>query len=158
MSRYDLWTHGVNTVVEFPDRAVDIRHAGWGTLVEQEAGGPSDNWFHIPLPTPTVLDSDTEVALVNVAIRADANENARIRQIDVRELGDLVHRADVDLAGPNIQHTLHIGGEFNAPLLASGAAPRQINFALAVCMRVDFLTGVPTGRIIFRGAGARFDE
>lgn len=47
MARYDFWTHGVNTFIEFPDRPMHVIYAGWGTKVHQvyKPHWNLNNWF-----------------------------------------------------------------------------------------------------------------
>ncbi|MGH9039994.1 MAG: hypothetical protein ACRDZ3_07175, partial [Acidimicrobiia bacterium] len=74
MSRYDYWTHGVQTFAEGPARRIDnnepvpgldVCHVGWGTIVKQPAG--TTNWFHLGVPTPTIIDDETPLSMVIMA-------------------------------------------------------------------------------------------
>ena len=157
MARSDYWIHGVSTFVEYPDRTTEIRHAGNGTIVKQRAN--SDNWFHLPIPTPTSIDGDAEVAVTWVALKASTNENARIRDVHLRTADEFYSWGGrPDLSG-NISKVWKIGDEWG-PIGISAQPPviRQIRGSIALCLRVDFLDGTLEGEITFWGAGAAFDE
>lgn len=143
MARYDFWTHGVDTVVESPAHTTEIRHAGWGTLVRQQAN--TENWFHIPIPTPTVLEDDSSVSLQYIRLRAEVNENATIDLVHFRDDGRLIHSEAVSLTNRIVDQ------RFDNP-------NREIEGGLTMCIHVRFLTGTPLGQVIFRGAGARFES
>ena len=51
-----MWVHGTATEVEFPQNlhSDGIMREGIGTHFFSGAG--TFNWFHIPIPTPVVLD------------------------------------------------------------------------------------------------------
>lgn len=146
--RYDFWVHGVNTIVEYPEHARIIRHAGWGTLVEQDADPPGrNNWFHLPIPTPTIIKGD-HGALDWLALKVWMNENVRIAQIHVR-MGDLkIIDESPGWVGQDRDTEERIS--FN------GDSVLYTNAAINLCTKVEFLSGTPRGRIIFRGAGAVF--
>ena len=53
------WAHGNAVVMEQPPQEdggvlVDFNHFGWGTQITMRPGFP--RWFHIPIPTPVLLD------------------------------------------------------------------------------------------------------
>lgn len=143
MARYDFWTHGVNTIVEYPDQTQLIRHTGWGTLIRQSAD--TNNWFHIAIPSPTFLEDDGSVFLQYIRLRAEVNENARIDLIHLRVDGTLIYSENVMLTDQIVDR------QFDNP-------NRELQGGLVVAVHVQFLTGSPTGQIIFRGAGARFQQ
>lgn len=156
MSRYDFWTHGVSTFVEDPVPGTVMVHAGYGTLVHQPAG--TENWFHIPLPSPTILDSDTEVAVVRVAFRARVNENARIKAVELWRNNEKISGGDpVEWSDEPIYKAWWVGDEWPA---GSAAPPRIMHSdgGLSLRFRVAFLDGAVPGEITFQGAGAQFDE
>lgn len=165
MARYDFWTHGVNTFIEFPDRPMYVIQAGWGTKVRQiyKPHWNENNWFHLPIPTPTVIKNDTKVNLVYVWVYAETNELAKISEIHVREYNNILYGADVSndssWSGPDIKKRIRIGGTKPSPGIASGQRQVRVRRGLAVCIRVEFLGAVePYGEIVFHSVGARFDE
>lgn len=156
MSRYDYWIHGVSTFVEDPVPVTLMVHAGYGTLVQQPAG--TDNWFHIPLPSPTILDDDSEVAVVRVAFNARVNENACIKAVELWMNDERISGgAPVEWSGEHLYQELWVGDEWPA----GSAAPPRIKHAdggLSLRFRVEFRDGAIPGQITFQGAGAQFDE
>jgi hypothetical protein len=155
MPRYNFHTHGVSTIVESPDRAAEILHAGWGTLVRQSAATTANgsNWFHLPLTAPVVMTGDDSVILKSIRVIATANENACIREVHVREADHLKFQRDVNWAGPQINQVLAI-----APAVpVGGFDPFYVHTGLTLSLRVEFLTGTLMGEIIFRSAGVEFE-
>jgi hypothetical protein len=169
MRGYNFWTHGVGTIVEFPARASRILHAGWGSLIEQPESRPGEenNWFHLPLHKPSWIPvthwieesatlarsthtSVSRATLAGVTLKASLNENANIRELHVRAGGTLIHSQSVDLRGPTIDHEIDLRDPVRRTLPAVG------DEGLALCVRVVFLSGTPTGQVIFRGAGAYY--
>jgi hypothetical protein len=168
-----LWTHGVNTIAEFPERATRIQHAGWGTLVEQsESGhGQQNNWFHLPLNYPREFPENVwrrlpsggyileecfnyRSLLLGARLKASLNENVHIRELHIRAGQELFLGRNVDLRGPEVDYELYT--ESRGRPYARGLNPYEEGVAL--CVRVVFLSGAPIGRIIFRGAAVYFDD
>ncbi|THB75466.1 MAG: hypothetical protein D3926_20055 [Desulfobacteraceae bacterium] len=146
--RYDIWVHGVNTIVEYPDHAETIRHAGWGTLIEQREDPPNRyNWFHLPIPTPTIIQGEDN-RLDWLALKVWMNENARLDRIHVRMGGSRIISVRPGIVGSDRDIEERIG--------RAGDDLDMVTEGLTVCAKVDFLSGSPRGRIIFRGAGAVF--
>jgi hypothetical protein len=140
MARYEFWTHGVNTAVEFPSRAAEIRRAGWGTLVRQPAN--TDNWFHIALPTAKVVNNESAL-MREIHLKAEVNENARIDMIHCRDDGKLAFSRAVSFTDRVVDQVFQ-------------SADFPMSGGLALCIHIDFLTGTPMGQVIFRSAGAAF--
>jgi hypothetical protein len=123
---YNFWTHGVNTIVVFPERASRIAHTGLGTIVEQADSRPDqqNNWFHLPLQAPSWIPVEQwtqrpdgwhhseshcnveKAQLVGVRLQAPLNENATIRQIHVRAVDELIQNETVELRGPTISYEI----------------------------------------------------
>lgn len=143
MARYDFWTHGSAIAVEFPNRTQEIRPAGWGTLVRQAPN--TQNWFHFAIPTPTVLESDGSITLKYARLRAHVNENARIAEVHFRDDGRKISGTGTMWTDQNVNERIE-------------CPDTEIEGGLCLCVRVEFLTGDPTGQVIFRGAGARFEQ
>lgn len=140
MARYEFWTHGAATIVEYPERTTEILHTGWGTRVRQAAG--TDNWFHIAIPSAKIIDSDN-ARMRAIRLRAEVNENARI---------DIIHFRDDDklVWGKAVSFTDRVVDE------VFQRADLPISGGIALCVHVSFLTGSPIGQIVFRGAGGAF--
>jgi hypothetical protein len=148
MVQYELWTHGVNVQIEYPDRIVgrpDDEHAkprrsGWGTVVCQEKN--TSNWFHFAIPTPVMINNQNSF-LKFIRLRAEINENARIDTIHFRQDNRIILSQDVNITNCSVDETFH------SPKTA-------IQLSLALCVHVSFLSGDSRGMVIFKGAGAAF--
>ena len=86
MARHEFWAHGVDVLIEYPDKIVGMtgdrraepRRSGWGTLVYQKEN--TSNWFHFAIPTPVIIENQ-ETILKFMRIRAEINKAARIDQV-----------------------------------------------------------------------------
>jgi hypothetical protein len=167
MSDFDhyanYWTHGIQTIVEFPERPRRIQHAGWGTLIEQHYS-QSEGWFHLPLHSPSQIVAlsaapgrNVYVArtplLGAVRLKARLNQFATIVELHLRAGEQLVRNKAVSIAGPrdvdewfDVRTRDAIG--LNLYLL------EQV--PLALCVRVEFSGTEPSGQVIFFGAGAYY--
>jgi hypothetical protein len=140
MARHELWTHGVNTIVEFPSRTTEIRHAGWGTLVSQVQN--TDNWFHIPMPSLKMIDNKNAI-MREIRLKAEVNENARVDLVHIREDRALIFSRVVSFTDTAIDEVFQ-------------RADFPIQGGVTLCIHISFLTGSPIGTAIFRSAGAAF--
>jgi hypothetical protein len=59
---YASWIHGHSMQIEYPDRLVSQRRAGFSFTVEGKPG--TINWFHFAIPTPVIIN--------DVRLRADS--------------------------------------------------------------------------------------
>ena len=144
--RFDFWTNGIATIMESPEIAKLVQHrTDLGTVVEQDAN--TQAWFHIPIPTPTIMESDTTIYLRVIALRAKLNENANIDRIHIRRGTDLIFDKAVSYTNTTVVY------EENVPAQLMGQ-PSQLGLAMSIHVR--FLSGQPRGRIEFKGAGAGF--
>jgi hypothetical protein len=164
MTERNFWTHGVNTIVEFPERVSLLQHAGWGTLIRQPTDPPGrhNNWFHLPLHTPGSIVGrargdrlDLYNALFGYArLKANLNENATIRELHIRAGQRLIYVESVELRGPNVDRQV----DARTPI-RGGFRLHDINDdGLELSIRVEFLSGTPEGQIIFYGAGAYYSH
>jgi hypothetical protein len=169
MKGFHFWTHGVNTIAEFPERASRIVHTGLGTIVEQAESHPDqeNNWFHLPLHAPswipvqhwTHLADGTHLSeghggvetaqLVGARLKAVLNENAHIRQLHIRAGDQLIQSESVDLRGPAVDHEITLSNP------VAGFHHTLFN-GVVLCVRVVFLSGTPRGKVRFLGAGAYY--
>ena len=140
MTRYEFWAHGVETVVEFPDRTAEVRHAGWGTLIRQAAG--TDNWFHIAIPSAKIIDNSV-TKMCEIRLRAEVNENAQIDLIHFRDDGKLIFSQAVNFMNQNVDE-----------VFPSDDLP--IEGGISLCIHVRFLSGSRLGYIIVKSAGGAF--
>ena len=149
MTNYEMWTHGVDVQIEYPDRIVsigsderaDARRSGWGTLVFQR--GDTTNWFHFGIPTPTVLENQ-KVFLNAIQLRAEINANARVDVVHIRHDNRKISTHAVNLTDCSAEETFY-------------QVPQQlIQHGVALCVHVRFSSGDNRGMVIFQGAGAQF--
>jgi len=169
MSDFDgyanFWTHGVQTIVENPERVRRIQYAGWGTLVEQEYS-ERYGWFHLPLHSPTWVVADPVTPLTPpglrirtallgaVRLKARLNQYARIVEFHLRAGEQLVRSSDVYIVGPlevDEWFDVRTSDAYGSLLYLVDQVP------LVLCVRVEFSnTGLPPGQVIFFGAGAYY--
>jgi Family of unknown function (DUF6623) len=146
--RFDYWIHGVATVLQSPELAKLVQHRGdLGTVVEQD--GNTSAWFHLPIPTPSVLEGDTTTNVRLFALVAKVNENARVSAIHIRRGKDLIFSKSYSLIGTTINQVFDIPDVSTSIGASSGAG-------IVICVKVEFLTGGPRGRVEFYGAGVMF--
>jgi len=147
---YVFWVHGANTIVERPERTQFIRHTGLGTIIEQDEDPPGrNNWFHLPIPTPAIIRGD-HGSVSRFTLEVWMNENVRLSEIHVRMGRSKIADETPNLVGQDEDTKVHFG--------VSHGERFQVNAGLSLCARIEFLSGSPRGRIVFRGAGARFQE
>ncbi len=145
--RFDFWTHGIATVVQYPPLAKLLEHrSDLGTVVEQD--GNTSGWFHIPIPTPSVLADDTTTSFLLFALVAKVNDNAKVDLIHVRRGKDLIFQKSVSFVATTINQV------FDNPDVSTGGGSSGAGITLSV--HVQFLSGTPRGRVEFYGAGAAF--
>ena len=150
MTNYEMWTHGVDVQIEYPDRIIsigsdersDARRSGWGTLVFQM--GDTTNWFHFGIPTPAILENQ-KVFLDSIRLRAEINKNAQIDVVHIRHDNLKISTHEVNLTDCSVDETFH-------------QVPKQLlQHSIALCVHVRFIPGEKQGMVIFQGAGALFD-
>lgn len=142
----DFWTHGVATILEHPERAKLRAHTGMGTIVEQDAG--TDGWFHIPIPTPCILDKG-RTCVRYFALAAKVNANATIDRLHLRRGADLVFTKRVAFTNTEVNEVFDNPDVSTASGASSGAG-------ITLCVHVVFLDGTQRGQVKFYGAGAAF--
>ena len=148
MARHEFWIHGVNVLIEYPDRIVGMtgderaepRRSGWGTLVHQKEN--TTNWFHFAIPTPVIIKNQ-EIILRFVRLRAEINENARIDKVHFRHDNRIIFSEKVNITNCSVDETFQIAGT-------------TIRRGLALCLHISFLPGDARGMVIFKGAGGIF--
>jgi hypothetical protein len=65
-----MWLHGTLVEAEYPGNLQSWVRKGWGTHFVGQPG--TDNWFHIPLPTPVILD-DVRPQLTRLFVLYDSD-------------------------------------------------------------------------------------
>jgi hypothetical protein len=51
---YASWIHGHSLQIEYPERVINVRRAGFSISLEGKPG--SSNWFHFAIPTPVIIN------------------------------------------------------------------------------------------------------
>ena len=182
MGATDIHVHGINAVVEDPERAISVVKRGWGTEIVAKAtmeqhsidqtADPIHLWVHMAVPAPVTSDGEG-VSWGGGARILGTKKNARI--IDVR-----VHRAlyisPMHRWGPEELYDHHACSEWQNPIhdgpqghdtfnLLCWPAGRSKNdqtaveymqgvMSVNVCMAVEFNSEV--GEFCVRDVGAHF--
>jgi hypothetical protein len=153
-----MWLHGTLVEAEYPGNLQSWVRRGWGTGFVGQPG--TDNWFHIPLPTPVILD-DVRPQLTRVFVLYDSDVG--ISAGDRPALTDL-HLYD----GPSKVKELSLGalaGKHDAALDADNSfdvtPALTILFGLGLSVHVRFPPAYGPGvsvnyEIRFTTAGADF--
>lgn len=129
---------GVHTEIERPERATFERRFGWGLEVEQ-AGG-TDNWFHLGIPFVQSDRLDAGGQADRLFLQLELNENARLAELHLRAGRSLPFQTSPGLVGTFVNLDIPVAAGFNRN-------------AFTICMRIEFLTGTPTGHVTFLAAG-----
>jgi len=147
--KFDLWTHATSVAVEDESAAgLKVSRTGYGAAIMQDEG--TDNWYHFPIPTGTLLDNET-VDLYDAWLLFNINNNAHIDLIHIREATQNGAVKVYD-SGP-INLTGIRGDDERARHHIDIRPNRRITGPLALCVHATFHDS--GGRIDFRGAGAR---
>lgn len=155
------WTHGVNTIAEFPERCISIRRTGYGTIVQQGEDVPEvhNNWFHQPLHTVIGIN-DQYSKIVKVKFHIKLNEFAVLREIHVRYGHELIYDEEYTRDKKEISRELLLGKEDEDGTMVypslSGIGPEKLQSGLTLCLRIEFIDGPMPGEVIFYGSGLSY--
>lgn len=152
LTTYTFWTHGVNTIVQRRPNGIEITHSGGGTEVKMPAQGTTttENYLHIPIPTPTALELSSNlppglvlVTCVTGHLRATVNNKVLIKSVQFLVDGVSKYSSgSVSVSGPKVDEIVDCN-DF------------PVTGGLVLSLTVDFLAGAP-GIITILGAGATF--
>jgi hypothetical protein len=147
-----FWGPGVTTQIEYPERVTLQRRFGWGLEVEQRADPVPghNNWFHIPLPCRSRNHFRGGTIVEAYMLRMRVNENARVAELHLRDGGHLIDVRSVRFIDQEVDQEF-IGPASGRRWIAFGAGASGVT----LCVRVEFLSGTPTGHAWFFGAGLR---
>ena len=143
-----MWVHG--TIVKAEYAVESMTRKGWGTHF---TGRPlTNNWFHIPIPTPGIFD-EMRPPLVKVFVLYRATY-AMITNVHIYDGSRPVKVFD----------GLNLSGDHSVDIDASNSwdikPPLEITFGLGVSVSVEFLLQGPDSaglpEILFTTAGADF--
>ena len=149
MSLQASWMHGNAVSVESPENCLRVGHFGWGGDFALKPGKAS--WFHIPVPTPVIVDGvRTRVQRFFVLFSA---ENCEIRGVHVYDGSSKIHEFN----------NLHSRGEHRTGLDGANTfdipAPHTVVFGMGLSFLVQADIGFDTvinTRLIVATAGADF--
>ncbi len=160
--RHEFWTHGVNVVAQHTShltnehRGLFMMPLSWGTVVSQDSG--TDNWFHLPIPTPTHLD-DWNSWNQHGLLRVKIPSHAEIDKIQIfsstndtanEKTGKSLATVNFDPVLRNREEELII--DINNRIQAVGP------LVMSVHVNFDGDGSVDERRVTFIGAGASFKE
>ena len=153
-----MWVHGTIVEVEYPERLAPwstdgLVRKGWGTHFWGKEN--TNNWFHIPITTPVILD-DIRPPLVKVFVFYKTEGYAKITNVHVWDGPKKVKAFDgLSLSGN------HSGGiDANNSWVIN--PPITIAFGLGISVGVEFgpkdAIDIPWPEILFTTAGADFKK
>jgi hypothetical protein len=160
--RYEIWTHGVNVVAQDTPHLTNKQNGlfmmplSWGTVVRQNPG--TDNWFHLPIPTPTHLDDwnswnqhgllrvkiPSHAAIDKIQIYSSTNDTAN------EKFGKELTKVNFDPELRNREEELTI--DINDHIQAVGP------LVMSVHVNFDGDGSVDERTVTFIGSGASFKE
>ena len=150
-----MWTHGTIAEAEYPDRLhpapSGVVRRGWGATFTGQVPGEPENWIHIPIPTPVILD-DARLNVAKVFVLYKTNY-ARITNVALWDGARPVTTIDdLDLSG---DHSFEVDAQNSWTL----DPPVEIQFGLGLSVRVllEGLLDWGPGVILIATAGADFE-
>jgi hypothetical protein len=125
MSLYASWVHGNAVTVEAPQNLDRVGHYGWGGDMAIKPG--KDSWFHIPVPTPVIVN--------DARSRLDQEFNGLLLEGE--------HRTGLD-------------GQNTFVLTAPHTVIWGIGISFYFIADIGFDTQIPDARLILGAAGGDF--
>lgn len=147
------WAPGVLTQIENPERVAAKKYWGWGLEVVQFADKArgADNWYHIGIPCRSRTHFRGGTVIEKFILRAEVNQSARIKTLHLREGRRLIVEKNVNFTGTEVF------AEFTHPSLSAWIAFGSKASGITLCVRVEFLSDNPPGRVVFLGAAVQLD-
>lgn len=139
-----MWTHGNAVIAETPDRLNELTRLGFGTQVQCKLG--SENWFHVPMPTPVFLNG-VRPFLHRLIILGRSEVSDCIEDVHVFDGPDRRLELRTLICGDQLQLT-----DFN---VLEMRGPFQIFKGLGISMRIGPSTSPRS--YFFAGFGADWD-
>ncbi len=148
-----FWGPGVLTQIENPGRIVHQKRWGWGLQVSQDADKAkgADNWFHIPIPCESRTHYTGGTPVEKFIFRAKVNKNARIRALHLRDGENIIVEKNVNY------NNQEVTAEFKVPKKYGWIAFANNASGITLCVRVEFMAGLPRGEVTFLGAAVKVD-
>lgn len=158
--RTSIWVHGTIVQVENPDALANTVRKGRGTAFTGKSA--SFNWFHFPVPTPSVLDNIRPL-LAKVFVYYDSIQglSPTIEKIHLWDGGQQIKTFEqLNLTGSH-------GNQQDAMNTFAVDPPVKIIHGLVICVGVrfpvkkippDFIPDLTDLNILFTAAGADFQK
>jgi hypothetical protein len=151
ISMFASWVHGNALTAESPEHLAQIGHHGWGADVHVKPGRGC--WFHIPLPTPVIVDN-ARVRLQRVFVLFKSDPGAgEIRNLHVYD----------GAAKPQEFNDLHLSGEHRHGLDCTNwfelTTPHPVEWGIGISFFFQATIGfaqTPPARLIVASAGADY--
>ena len=144
------WIHGNALTVEAPQNLDRVGHYGWGADMAIKPG--KDSWFHIPLPTPVIVN-DIRSKLNRVFIMFDAVSGS-IRNVHVYDGSSKVQEFNgLMLEG---EHRLQLDAQNTFNLSTPHTVVWGIGISFYFIAAVGIDTPIPDARLIVGAAGGDF--
>ena len=149
-TKHSVWTHGNALVVESPESLSSPGNYGWGADVDIKPGKSS--WFHIPLSSPQMLNSQP-ARLVRAYLFFNAF-NCSIRNIHIYDGSFKVHSYDNLFLENDHRHNKDPENTFILP--QEHTVKTGIGISFFCIASIGFDSQIPTPRLIIASAGADY--
>jgi hypothetical protein len=144
------WVHGNALTVETPEHLARVGHFGWGADMAIQPG--KDSWFHIPLPTPVIVN-DVRTTLHRVFLLFDSVSGS-IRNVHVYDGSAKVQEFNgLFLEG---EHRLALDGQNTFNLASPHTVAWGIGISFYFIADIGFDSAIPPARLILGAAGGDF--
>ena len=149
-TNHSFWTHGNALVVESPENLSSPGNYGWGADVDIKPGKSS--WFHIPLSSPQMLNSNS-VRLLRAYLFFDAF-NCSIRNVHLYDGSINVHNYDNLFLENDHRQKKDTLNTFILP--HEHTVKTGIGISFFCIASIGFDSQIPTPRLIISSAGADY--
>jgi len=150
MSFNASWVHGTALTVEQPENLSHVGHYGLGADMRIVPGKSS--WFHVPLPTPVILN-DSRSSLLRVFLMFET-EQGSIRNVHVYDGSSKVQEFNNLLLTGEHRINLDAANTFNL------TRPHSVAFGVGVSFffvaDIGFDSNIPPPRLILGSAGGDY--
>jgi hypothetical protein len=150
MTLHASWVHGTALTVEQPENLNRVGHFGWGADMGIVPGKSS--WFHVPLPTPVILNGSRS-SLLRVFLLFET-EQGSIRNVHVYDgSGKVQEFNNLFLSG---EHRINLDGENTFNLAQPHSVAWGIGVSFFFVAEIGFDSSIPPPRLILGSAGGDY--
>ncbi len=150
MNSQASWIHGNALTVEQPENLSRVGHFGWGADMAIVAGKSS--WFHVPLPTPVILNG-SRASLLRVFLMFET-EQGSIRNVHVYDGSSKVQEFNgLLLKG---EHRINLDAENTFNLAQPHSVAYGIGVSFFFVADIGFDSNIPPPRLILGSAGGDY--